>query len=569
MKNMKKIHLIIAVFFAANSVNSQVIYTEEFNNDLAGMAGAWTVTDVDGATNHANVATQFGATSSWIVDPNFDDATDSVAMSTSWMDPVTATNDWLMSPAIMLTTNNTISWNEKAQDPGFSDGYNLFICTAIAGANPAPSDFTGAAGAQIYTTAGATNPWSNQSVDLGALGYTAQNAWFAWQNNSTDMFVLMIDSIVVETPVPFDVSMAAANTDEYTLTPLPQVTTNIGTDGIITNLGGSAVTNAVMTVNVYDGSFANVYTATSTPVASIAAGANAAVNVPGYLPTAADNYIVEMISSMTEVDADATNDTAYYAFTVTDSVYARDDGNMSIALGVGVGTYAEIGQSFTLNSSDTLTSVSAFINGNINNFGKPFYCKIYDTSNDTIGALISTTDTIILDSIPFLYTLPVSNGSLILTDNFAVVAIEGTALANLALGCTNAIFTQNTGWGNTGGGFFTIESLGFNVSFMLRANFGTITTIITDVKPIESSEKMNIFPNPSNGVFTLSLNTVTSTDLTVEIFDITGKVVMTKILNNLSNSLNLTMDMNIEAGTYFAKVSGEYFTKTQKFVILK
>jgi hypothetical protein len=640
---MKKIYLIIAACFAVSTVNSQVIYTEEFDNGLAGMAGAWTVEDVDGATINANVTAIFGATGSWVSRTNLGATGDSVAMSTSWMDPVTATDDWLMSPSIALTTGNIISWSELATDAAYADGYEMYITTAIAGANPTSADFTGANGAMLYSVANASNPETTQTVDLDALGYSSQNVWFAWRNNSTDQYVLEIDAIVVETPVPFDVSMAAVNNAEYTLTPLPQVTTNIGTDGVITNLGGSAVTNAVMTVNGYDGSLANVYTATSTPVASIAAGANAAVNVPGYLPTAADNYIVEMISSMTEVDADQTNDTAYYGFTVTDTVYARDNGQIAGALGIGAGNGGELGQLFTLAAADDLSSISAYINGS-NMDGSRLSAIVYDVVNGTPTTILALTDTIILPAIDDLYTLTFPCGSVNITsDSIAVMIHEHVGDSTLALATTNDIFTTGTTYLN----WPTIptfpydnnESFGQNVSYVIRPNFGapvmptidnsvtaladSITAtengagvtyqwidcnnanaiiagadaqtytatangdyavivsnacltdtsactniVVTSINDVNSSEALTVSPNPSNGLFTLSFNGAKATNLNVEVLDITGKVVMTKSVKNLSNAI--TVDMTVfNAGTYFIKASNEEFNVTERFVILK
>lgn len=181
---------LIAVIGFGQSANSQIIFSEDFQ---AGIPGTWTIIDNDGLPVHANVS-QF--TSAWIGAEDFDNAGDTVAMSTSWYDPAGTSDDWLISPSIALTTNNTLAWQEEAQDAAYPDGYEVRISTTtptIAGfmANPALLTVAAASGAV----------WLPQSVDLQAAGYSNQNVYLAWRNNSTDQFVLMIDDIVISAPV--------------------------------------------------------------------------------------------------------------------------------------------------------------------------------------------------------------------------------------------------------------------------------------------------------------------------------------------------------------------------------
>ena len=327
---MKKLYFFIAtLLFIVNIGNAQVIFSEDFQNGF--QVASWTLSDLDGLTPNVYVA-QF--TDAWITAPDFDNAADTVAMSTSWYTPAGTSDDWMMSPSINLTSNNALSWEEEAQDADFPDGYEVYVTTAIAGGVPAPSDFTGPNGTRIFSTMEANGgAWLTRTIDLQAAGFSNQAVWFAWRNNSTDKFVLMIDDIMVTETPAFDVSITNPIVPEYTLTPVSQATP-IGTEGIINNLGSATVTNVTMEVNVYDGTQANVYAATSSPPVSINPGENATLNVPGYTPTSADLYLVELIAKITDTDSDRSNDTVRYFVGITDSTYARDNGLLAGTLGI-------------------------------------------------------------------------------------------------------------------------------------------------------------------------------------------------------------------------------------------
>ena len=368
-----------------------------------------------------------------------------------------------------------------------------------------------------------------------------------------------------------------------------------------------------------------------------------------------------------------------------------------LAFGAGGGQNAELGQSFVLNAPDTLTSVSAFIgNARGSLTGQPLNCNIYEVTNQTIGALLGTTETVTIDdSENLLWNLPVSGGSLDLTDvdTFAILVEEGDS--NITLGYANAIFTPGTtfiNWnGNPNGpGYSNNEDFGSNffVTYILRANFGstatctpttssisetacntytapsgavftssgifmdtitnvggcdsiitinlTVTTINTMVmtsgdtltaalsgatsyqwldcdngnSPIAGAtgqsyvattsgnyavviadnncrdtsdcinvmttsisndptlrQNIEIFPNPSNGNFTVTLNGATSTELSLKVVDVTGKLIIERVVTNVTNGLKVPVELDLEAGTYFIKVTSDKSIHTKQLLI--
>ena len=451
----------MSVGLLAASAMGQV-FSEDFQQ---GIPAGWTLIDNDGLTPDANVS-QF--TAAWIGAADFDNTADTVAMSTSWYTPAPGTaDDWLITPAINLTTNNILTWEEEAQDPNYPDGYEVRISTTT----PTIAGFM--ANTPLFTTAAASGgTWVQQTVDLQTAGYSNQTVYLAWRNNSTDQFVLMIDDIDISQNQPFDVAMSA-NDDEYVLHPLTQAIP-IGTTGTIDNIGSSTVTNVTMTVNVYDGTMTSVYNGTSTPLASLASGNNATFNVAGYTPTAPDAYTIEYICGIMETDGDMTNDTVTYSYLVSDSTYSRDNAVVDGTLGIGAGTAGQLGQQYVLNAADNLTSVSFFIGnqgGSMTN--QDIWAVIYDFNNGQPGSVIGMSDTITIDtSTNTLWTAAISGGPLMLpADTFVVVLQENDS--NITVGMSNVKYTPATTWVI----FATNpwdhnESYGFTQSYILRANFG-------------------------------------------------------------------------------------------------
>ena len=190
---MKTITLInrLAIFVAFISLSygaSAQILSEDFN---AGWPATWTTIDGDMATYNASLGWP-EASGSWRLRENYDNAGvgDSAAVSSSWYDPITPADDWLITPQVTLGANSEVIYDEKAQDPSYPDGYELMISTTTpdaAGFNANPA---------LYSVGAAANPAVQQTFSLAA--YANQSVYLAWHNNSTDQYVLMIDNVVIQ-----------------------------------------------------------------------------------------------------------------------------------------------------------------------------------------------------------------------------------------------------------------------------------------------------------------------------------------------------------------------------------
>lgn len=198
--------LLLPIFFIssffAGKLHAQVIFSETFDNVPGSTGGEgvgsyvfppqFLLRNVDNLVPNDQVN---AINDAW---ERVDDVGgDSVAVSTSWYNPVGMANDFMWTPAIALTgTNLTLNWNAIAYDPDFRDGYEVRIMTV------APTGGTGAIGNQLtnstllLTVAAEDTGWKARSVSLDA--YAGQTVYIGFRNNSNDMYVLAIDDIVVQ-----------------------------------------------------------------------------------------------------------------------------------------------------------------------------------------------------------------------------------------------------------------------------------------------------------------------------------------------------------------------------------
>jgi hypothetical protein len=81
-----------------------------------------------------------------------------------------------------------------------------------------------------------------------------------------------------------------------------------------------------------------------------------------------------------------------------------------------------------------------------------------------------------------------------------------------------------------------------------------------DVEKIAQNHNIDIFPNPTTGLFNLKLQPA-MIGKSYSITDITGKLILTSKINNINENLNID---NFEKGTYFLQLEGESTLKIIK-----
>jgi len=164
----------------------EVIISENFESYSNGqLPTGWTQVDVDGG-----YCAQFARNSTWQVYNYGTNAHGGVKVAMDhYNDGALPNNDWLILPQQNLTGQILLTYWAAAQDPLYSEDYEVKVSTT--GAQPANfthliQDFN-----QIDTT------WQQHQLDLSA--YAGAPFYVAFHYNSVDEFVLKIDDLVLET----------------------------------------------------------------------------------------------------------------------------------------------------------------------------------------------------------------------------------------------------------------------------------------------------------------------------------------------------------------------------------
>lgn len=186
MKKFLLFAFAVATMYTATSQTT--IFSENFST---GIPGTWTLINNDGHTPASQVSFVNAA---WIWDNN--QYIGQCALSTSWYSPAAASDDWLITPSIIIpsgSTNVLLLWDATAASSQYADGYELKIATNHGNTI---SDFT----TTLFSVAHEHAYWNTRSLDLSS--YAGDTITLAWRNNSNDMELLAVDNIKIKSNVP-------------------------------------------------------------------------------------------------------------------------------------------------------------------------------------------------------------------------------------------------------------------------------------------------------------------------------------------------------------------------------
>jgi hypothetical protein len=81
-------------------------------------------------------------------------------------------------------------------------------------------------------------------------------------------------------------------------------------------------------------------------------------------------------------------------------------------------------------------------------------------------------------------------------------------------------------------------------------------------------DDFNLFPNPSNGTISLSFATQQKNDVSVQLFDVSGRLIATKNYKNTSTYFTRNISFNVKSGgLYLLKINNNNTYTTKKLVI--
>jgi hypothetical protein len=298
---MRAALLLLLFFVGFTSLQAQPLFEQDFESGIEPMI----LIDADGLTPAPNVSAYPDAWNA--ANPAFGNGTN-VAVSNSWYSPAGQADDWMITPAIIVADSLTVvSWEAKAQDPTFPDGYEVRVSTS---------------GTEIEDFEDVIFSIPNEETDFvlrnaSLAGYVGDTIHIAWRNNSVDQFLLLVDNISVKALQPFDISATALTTSNFY-----ELGEDIVITGEVENKGGTEITSLI--VEWTDG--VETYTDSISGISIPVGGSYNFSHTTPFQPTEAQLYSIEVTVSNPNGEMDGNmldNTTSKVVGTVTEAPMKR------------------------------------------------------------------------------------------------------------------------------------------------------------------------------------------------------------------------------------------------------
>ncbi|MFN8144642.1 MAG: T9SS type A sorting domain-containing protein [Bacteroidia bacterium] len=544
---------------ATHQQSRVAFFTEDFS---AGIPAGWTNVD----SNNVGVAWKWTTTGAFQPNVNGDDnflsptgtsAANGYMMYDSDSANASIGGEWaiLTSNAIDCSTHPTVRLTMNEYFLMFEDAAAIFPNTGHVYVSTDSTTWylVHAAEAGLTNNTGTPNP-SAVVENISAIAGGASTVYLKFVFTGDWSWYWMFDDVELsELP-----SVDAGVVDDGFIGEYPEIPINqaeaFAIEGRIVNNSGSDLTNASLSFDVFLNDLStNVFTGTSSVVPLIAAGDTSPVLTASYVPSDTGLYILRQVVSVAG-DADGSNDTTFSVVYVNDSVYARDftDFDASGYLGGfgfngGQGT---LGQMFHIYQGSQFTSVTGFFDAPTE--GDSIRFSVYTTAAGMPDLLIASTDAYVInatDAAGGFITVEFPNNVNVLPGDY-FVGVEQINTNNVTIGAISEQYTPGKVFFDGGSGWVASEDAGFNFAFILRPNNPSSTFV--GVKNVTAASEVTVYPNPSKGVVYLMNNGVAEKDVTVNVINSVGQVVMSR---TFSSFMNEKIDLrNCADGVYTLQV---------------
>jgi hypothetical protein len=418
-------------------------------------------------------------------------------------------------------------------------------------------------------------------IDITSIAANQSNVYLKFTYRGDYDYFWQIDDIRVFEPEAIDVSAfnALPLNAEYTILPLSQAS-NIYLTGDISNAGSTATSGGTALFEVVDSVTTTVAFSETVNLPAIAPLATeSVVTTTPFTPTTAATYFVRMTVTLAG-DASTGNDIFESATTiVSDSVFARDNGVVTGALGIGAGVANGIvGQNFTVNAASQVTSISFFLTDEMipNPAGSPIWATIRTQAvgSEPSNTVMASSDTMLLMAGDIAvggqwFTLPVRSVPSLTPGLFYIGLHEQDSL--LTLTTCDGIQTPGAVWASwdgvpvppgVNGWALASDLLGFNFAYQLRLNFGDVTIGVDQLNTLSGFE---VYPNPSRGMINISNTKNDSSDYSVNVFNAIGQSVYA---TKYTTAALTTIDLSSQpSGIYQVKITTNSGSFNQSVVI--
>ncbi len=334
------------------------------------------------------------------------------------------------------------------------------------------------------------------------------------------------------------------------------------------NFGTNTQTNVALNARLIDdNSGVLLFESNSPTLANLTPGADS-VLVAGEFqinPTVS-HYSAYFNSLQTETDENIFNQIEWLQFDVTPVTYARDENSLG-SMFIPIETYAdapfEMGTVYLLPSGQQLHSVSVAI-GEGTTLPSSVYATVFPFSlSSGIGAAIATTQDFAIEEVD----INAFGGASMKVLSFDTPVNLSQGLYLVAVGSPNSSFQTVIGLSGKS------EDLSAWVRFnnsntdlfylartpMIRMNFGQVSEVTEQSFGIT----FQCFPNPASESISIVLDGKESA--IVELFDATGRLVLTQKANALSEKIEMNI-ADFSSGIYTLRVTELYRSSSKIFI---
>jgi len=126
------------------------------------------------------------------------------------------------------------------------------------------------------------------------------------------------------------------------------------------------------------------------------------------------------------------------------------------------------------------------------------------------------------------------------------------------------VFTSLKAGNSITGGVVSFDDVALSANRYYTVGVGDAVTGIDDLT--KNNFNLNVFPNPSNGVLTFTMDQNVANSATVNVLNAIGEVVFSKELTIVENGNTIELE-DIPAGMYFLKITTENGVDTKRFTL--
>ena len=335
----------------------------------------------------------------------------------------------------------------------------------------------------------------------------------------------------------------------------------IGFSADVFNGGVNTQTNVTLNINANSGA----WTGASTPV-SINSLDTAAIELTTfYIPPATPGNIsiTRSISADSTDDIPANNSIANIDFAITDVIYARDNGTPTGSTSNGSNGF-EAGNLFDIFQDETLKAINVRLPGGANGatVGTEIFVKLYSL-DPTTGDFVFESE-----SAPLVLASNQLNTNLVMELEPYIDLAAGMTYLAVVGSYSTGLRVSNAGKSDPQTSFFL--DLSDNTWYyttntpMVRMNFDPILNVSEQAEIAQAV----VLPNPTTSNAILRFELQNTSDLTVIVTDVTGKIMQYNEFTQLaSGAQELTLAAeDWAAGIYSIRLMSNGQSLTKKFV---